>query len=50
MLGWKDEDEAKPVVAILATPTFSILYLWLFWDRNRQELWGKLASTLVVSD
>jgi uncharacterized RDD family membrane protein YckC len=41
---------AKPVVAILATLTFFILYLWLFWDRNRQELWDKLASTLVVSD
>ncbi|GAA2656900.1 hypothetical protein GCM10010307_71020 [Streptomyces vastus] len=41
---------AKPVIAILATATFFILYLWLFWDRNRQELWDKLASTLVVSD
>ncbi|MFI7399057.1 RDD family protein [Streptomyces sp. NPDC049541] len=41
---------AKPIVAILATFTFFILYFWLFWDRNRQELWDKLASTLVVSD
>lgn len=41
---------AKPVVVILACFTFFILYLWLFWDRNRQELWDKLASTLVVSD
>ncbi|MDX3275272.1 RDD family protein [Streptomyces scabiei] len=41
---------AKPIVSLLATFTFLIPYFWLFWDRNRQELWDKLASTLVVKD
>ncbi|MFF3328364.1 RDD family protein [Streptomyces sp. NPDC002888] len=41
---------AMPIVSVLATFTFLIPYFWLFWDRNRQELWDKLASTLVVKD
>lgn len=27
-----------------------ILYFWLLWDGERQELWDKMASTLVVDD
>jgi uncharacterized RDD family membrane protein YckC len=27
-----------------------VLYFWLLWDRNRQELWDKLADTIVVND
>ena len=27
-----------------------VVYMWLLWDRYNQELWDKLASTLVVSD
>jgi uncharacterized RDD family membrane protein YckC len=27
-----------------------VLYFWLCWDRNRQELWDKMASTIVVRD
>lgn len=27
-----------------------ILYFWLCWDDQRQELWDKMAGTLVVDD
>ncbi|KAB1978810.1 RDD family protein [Streptomyces triticiradicis] len=41
---------AKPIISVLAIFAFLILYFWLFWDRNRQELRDKLASTPVVKD
>ncbi|KOV97539.1 hypothetical protein ADK65_25155 [Streptomyces sp. NRRL B-1140] len=41
---------AKTIVGFLAAVTFAIPYFWLLWDRNRQELWDKMATTLVVSD
>ncbi|WP_078948232.1 RDD family protein [Streptomyces griseus] len=41
---------AKTIIAILASFTLLIPYFWLMWDRNRQELWDKMATTLVVSD
>jgi hypothetical protein len=27
-----------------------ILDFWLLWDQNRQELWDKIAGTIVVND
>jgi uncharacterized RDD family membrane protein YckC len=27
-----------------------ILDLWLLWDKDNQELWDKLAGTVVVND
>lgn len=27
-----------------------VLFFWLCWDRERQELWDKMASTVVVRD
>lgn len=27
-----------------------ILYLWLLWDDERQELWDKMVDTVVVND
>ncbi|MEH0443665.1 RDD family protein [Streptomyces sp. B21-102] len=41
---------AKTIIGILAAFTLLIPYFWLLWDRNRQELWDKMATTLVVSD
>ncbi|WP_408997330.1 RDD family protein [Streptomyces europaeiscabiei] len=41
---------AKTIIWFLATFTLFIPYFWLLWDRNRQELWDKMATTLVVSD
>jgi uncharacterized RDD family membrane protein YckC len=41
---------AKTIIGFLAAITFLIPYFWLLWDRNRQELWDKMATTLVVSD
>jgi uncharacterized RDD family membrane protein YckC len=41
------------VFSILVTITFGlglILYFWLLWDRNNQELWDKVVDTLVVDD
>ena len=28
----------------------TVLYLWLLWDGERQELWDKMADTVVVND
>ena len=41
---------AKPIVALLGSMTFGIVYFWLVWDRDNQELWDKLAGTVVVND
>jgi uncharacterized RDD family membrane protein YckC len=44
---------AKGVIAIVATFTFGLgllLYLWLVWDKANQELWDKMADTVVVDD
>jgi uncharacterized RDD family membrane protein YckC len=38
---------------IVASVTFGIgivLYLWLLWDKRNQELWDKMAGTIVVDD
>ncbi|MGW2420314.1 RDD family protein [Streptomyces sp. NPDC001709] len=41
---------AKTLIGFLAAFTLLIPYFWLLWDRNRQELWDKMATTLVVTD
>ncbi|MEU8912344.1 RDD family protein [Streptomyces nigrescens] len=41
---------AKGIIGLLASVTLLIPYFWLLWDRNRQELWDKMATTLVVTD
>jgi uncharacterized RDD family membrane protein YckC len=40
----------KPVVGIGLGWFFGIVYFWLLWDKNRQELWDKMISTVVVDD
>ncbi len=41
---------AKGLIGILSLLTLGITNFWLLWDSNRQELWDKLASTIVVDD
>jgi hypothetical protein len=40
----------KGLVGIAAASTLVgfVLYGWLLWDRNRQEVWDKLADTVIV--
>jgi uncharacterized RDD family membrane protein YckC len=42
----------KFVISLVASLTVFgfILYFWLCWDGERQELWDKMAGTLVVND
>ena len=43
----------KTIIRIVAFVLFGIgliLYFWLLWDGENQELWDKMASTLVVDD
>lgn len=42
----------KQLVGLAAAITVIglVLYLWLLWDEQNQELWDKMASTLVVDD
>jgi uncharacterized RDD family membrane protein YckC len=35
---------------LLSSLTFAIGDLWLLWDKNNQELWDKVLSTIVVDD
>ena len=44
---------AKFVVALLAALTLgigAIVYFWLLWDKDNQELWDKVVETIVVDD
>jgi len=41
---------AKPVIYVLAEVTLGIVYFWLLWDKNNQELWDKMVGTIVVND
>jgi uncharacterized RDD family membrane protein YckC len=49
---WVREWPCKYVIAIpaglLVFPL--ILYFWLLWDSNNQELWDKMANTIIVDD
>jgi uncharacterized RDD family membrane protein YckC len=42
----------KGIIGLVAGVTVvgSVLYLWLLWDDQNQELWDKMATTLVVND
>jgi RDD family protein len=42
----------KQLVGLAAAITVIglVLYLWLLWDEQNQELWDKMATTLVVDD
>ena len=37
----------KPVLAFV---TVGVADMWLLWDKDNQELWDKMLSTVVVSD
>lgn len=43
---------AKQIIGLVAALTLVgfILYLWLTWDRNNQQLWDKIVDTVVVDD
>ena len=44
---------AKAVVGLAVTFTCGlgiVLYFWLLWDRDKQQLWDKIVETLVVED
>jgi uncharacterized RDD family membrane protein YckC len=41
---------AKFVGSILVSLTFGILLFMLIWDRDNQEIWDKIAGTIVVDD
>ena len=42
---------------LLVSLTFGLLFIggviadcWLLWDKDKQELWDKIAGTVVVND
>jgi uncharacterized RDD family membrane protein YckC len=41
---------AKPIIGLLSWLTLGIVNFWLVWDVNTQELWDKMAGTIVVND
>jgi uncharacterized RDD family membrane protein YckC len=43
---------AKPAIGLLAAFTLIgyVLYFWLLWDNDNQELWDKMVDTIVVTD
>lgn len=41
---------AKPIIGVLSWLTIGIANFWLVWDKNTQELWDKMAGTIVVND
>jgi uncharacterized RDD family membrane protein YckC len=43
----------KPIIGVAAPASLGINLLadcWLLWDKDTQELWDKIAGTLVVND
>jgi uncharacterized RDD family membrane protein YckC len=40
----------KGLIGLASEFTLGILYFWLLWDDQNQELWDKLAGTIVVDD
>jgi uncharacterized RDD family membrane protein YckC len=41
---------AKGLIGLLSGLTLGIANMWLLWDSQRQELWDKVAGTIVVDD
>jgi uncharacterized paraquat-inducible protein A len=37
-------------LAAIIVPFGVVLYFWLVWDAREQELWDKMAGTVVVND
>jgi uncharacterized RDD family membrane protein YckC len=37
-------------IVVWATVLGIVLWFWLLWDAQRQELWDKIANTIVVDD
>jgi uncharacterized RDD family membrane protein YckC len=46
------EVPCKWIIGTIAGVTVigAILYFWLLWDSERQELWDKMVETVVVND
>jgi uncharacterized RDD family membrane protein YckC len=38
------------LISSIFFPAWVVLVFMLMWDKNRQELWDKIASTIVVSN
>ncbi|HEY6624890.1 MAG TPA: RDD family protein, partial [Acidimicrobiales bacterium] len=38
------------LIASIFFPAWVVLVFMLMWDKNRQELWDKMAGTIVVSN
>lgn len=36
---------AKPIIGAFGAATAGLIYLWLIWDRDNQEFWGRIAVT-----
>ena len=43
-------DILKPLIGFGLAWFFGLVYFWLLWGKNRQELWDKMISTIVVND
>jgi uncharacterized RDD family membrane protein YckC len=41
---------AKPAIGLLGGVTLGLVYFWMVWDKRNQELWDKVAGTIVVDD
>lgn len=43
---------AKQIIGFVAAVTLVgfVLYLWLLWDKQNQQLWDKVVDTVVVED
>jgi uncharacterized RDD family membrane protein YckC len=41
---------AKPLLGLVGGLSAGVAYFWMFWDSRNQELWDKVAGTIVVSD
>jgi uncharacterized RDD family membrane protein YckC len=41
---------AKGIIGMLGWLTLGIIFFWLVWDKNNQELWDKIVKTIVVND
>ena len=46
------EIPCKWIIELFASITVVgfVVYFWLLWDKERQELWDKMVETIVVND
>lgn len=40
----------RGLISAVFFPAWIVLCFMLLWDKNRQELWDKVADTIVVND